>query len=422
MENLFVFTFVATLMSWRLFFGTRCSASRVSSKNLPGGLSSVMNLKNAIYFLLSLILTGGIALAQQADTPPKAAVPAMPEALEAPEVPGEPGEAPQAFSMFIDGGSFLGVHAEDINKENMGRYGMREARGVGITQVVKDSPAEKAGLRKDDVIVRFEGDSVTSVRKLHRLVSEVAPDQTVKLGISRNGGEQEVAVTIAKRTGTMNAMDFNFKGLDKLKDLDKLQGLDRLKDLEKNMPPGANVWKWQGQGPDGDMIFAFGNHRRIGIGTMGLTKQLADYFGIADAKGVLVTSVADDSPAAKAGIKAGDIITAIDGEKIEGAGDLARGINKKKDGDVTLTVIRNKNQKTVTVTPKEAPAPQPGTVVGQGGRTIVIPRVELGEIPEMNIRIPRIELPATPEINVDLPRKIKGPKVRVIRAGSEYPI
>src|ERR1700704_3013894 len=150
-----------------------------------------MNCKNAVYFLLSLILTGGIALAQQADTTPRAAVPAMPQA---PDVPGEPGEAPQAFSMFIDGGSFLGVYAEDINKENMGRYGMREVRGVGVTQVVKDSPAEKAGIRKDDVIVKFEGDSVTSVRKLHRLVSEVAPDQTVRLAISRNGSGQEGAV------------------------------------------------------------------------------------------------------------------------------------------------------------------------------------------------------------------------------------
>jgi membrane-associated protease RseP (regulator of RpoE activity) len=378
-----------------------------------------MNFKNALYFLISLILTGGIALAQQADTPPRAAVPAMPDA------PGEPGEAPQAFSMFIDGGSFLGVHAEDINKENMGRYGMREARGVGITQVVKDSPAEKAGLKKDDVIVRFEGDSVTSVRKLNRLVSEVAPDQTVRLAISRSGSEQEVAVTIAKRNNAMNAMDFNFKGLDKLQALDKLQGLDRLKELEKTMPPGAHVWKWQGQGPGDDgMIFAFGNHRRIGVGTMGLTKQLADYFGIADGKGVLVTSVADDSPAAKAGIKAGDIITAIDGEKVEGSGDLARGINKKKDGDVTLTVIRNKNQRSLTVTPKEVPAPQPGApgAIGQGGRRIVIPRVELGEIPEMNIHIHRMELPSTPEINVELPRKIKGPKVRVIRADAEQPI
>ena len=126
---------------------------------------------------------------------------------------------------------------------------------------------------------------------------------------------------------------------------------------------------------------------------MPLTKQLAEYFGIADGKGVLVTSVSDDGPAAKAGLKAGDVITAIDGEKVEGAGDVARGINKKKEGDVTLTVIRNKNQRTMTVTPKEAPMPPPGAVMGKGPRTIVIPGIELGEIPEIDIQIPRIELP-----------------------------
>src|SRR6266576_195210 len=141
----------------------------------------------------------------------------------------------------------------------MGRYGMREARGVGITQVVKDSPAEKAGLKKDDVILRFEGDSVTSVRKLNRLVAEVAPDQAVKLGISRGGSEQEVAVAIGRRNESMNSG--YLRGLDKLEGLDKLQGLDRLQDLEKMMPPGANVWKWQGEGADKEgMIFAFGNH------------------------------------------------------------------------------------------------------------------------------------------------------------------
>jgi len=162
------------------------------------------------------------------------------------------------------------------------------------------------------------------------------------------------------------------------------------------------------------MFFAFGNHRRIGVATTQLTKQLADYFGVADGKGVLVTSVEDDSPAAKAGLKAGDVITAIDGEKVDGSGDLARGINNKKEGDVTLTVIRNKNQRTMTVTPKEIPMPTPGAL--PQGRRIVIPRVELGEIPEMNIEIPRIVLPATPDINVTFPKGIKGPKVRVIRA------
>jgi len=370
-----------------------------------------MNLKNAFYFIVSLLLVAGIALAQQATPAPPAA---------APLTAGEPGEAPQAFSLLLEGGSFLGVYAEDVNKENMARYGMREARGVAVTQIVKDSPAEKAGLKKDDVILRFEGDNVTSVHKLNRLVSEVAPDQTARLTISRGGSEQEVAVTIGKRNSSINAMDW--QELDKLKGLGKIEGLDRLKDLEKTMPPGANVWKWQGDGPGRDgMVFAFGNHRRIGVGTMQLTKQLADYFGIGDGKGVLVTSVTEESPAAKAGLKAGDVITAIDGEKVEGAGDLARGINKKKDGDVTLTVIRNKNQRSITVTPNEAPA-LPAGIMGQGGRRIVIPRVELGEIPEMNIQIPRIELPATPEINVVLPKTIKAPKVRVIRSGTEQPI
>ena len=376
-----------------------------------------MNLKNAVYFIFSLLLAGGIAVAQQA-TPSAPAAPEAPEVAEAPEAPEAMVDGPEAFSFFIQGGSFLGVHAEDINKENMARYGMSEARGVGITEVVKDSPAEKAGLRKADVIVRFEGDSVTSVRKLTRLVSEVAPDQTVKLSVSRGGSEQEVAVTIGKRNESLMG---NWQGMENFKGLDKIEGLDRLKELERNMPPGAKVWKWEGEpGKDG-MFFAFGNHRRIGVSTTQLTKQLADYFGVSDGKGVLVTSVIDDSPAAKAGLKAGDVITAIDGEKIDDAGDLAQGINKKKDGDATLTVIRNKNQRTINVTPKEEPGPTPGAAP-QGVRRIVIPRVELGSIPEMNIQLPRIDLPHTPEIKVVVPRNIKGPRVRVIRAGSQQPI
>ncbi|MDQ6651437.1 MAG: PDZ domain-containing protein [Acidobacteriota bacterium] len=365
-----------------------------------------MNLKNAVYFISSLLLTGGIVLAQQAAPAPPAGTPPTPE------MPGAPGEPPPAFSFFLEGGSFLGVYAEDVNKENMGRYGLREARGVGITQVVAGSPAEKAGLRKDDVILRFEGDSVTSVRKLNRLVSEVAPDQTVRLAISRGGAEQEVTVTIAKRNFSSNTFHR----------LQGLEGLERLRGMTTPGTPGANVWRWEGQGPNGDgMVFAFGNNRRIGATTMQLTKQLADYFGIADGKGVLVTSVTDDSPASKAGLKAGDVITSIDGEKVEAAGDLSRAINKKKDGDVTLTVIRNKNQQTITVTPKEATPPVHPGAPPQNGRRIVIPRVELGSIPEMNIVIPQIDLPVIPEIHVQLPGKVNAPKVRVIR-NPEQPI
>lgn len=347
-----------------------------------------MTIRRISVFLISLSLTGVIALAQQ---PP----PASPQVPTAPELPVEP--LGPNFSLFFEGGSFLGVHAEDINRENSGRYGLREARGAGITSVVKDSPAEKAGLRKDDVILRFDNESVTSVRKLNRLVSEVAPDQTVKLGISRGGSEQEVTVTIGRRQDHANAMgDFHGKILTPGGKW-RVEGWEGLKDL-----------KGLESGKDG-FVFAFGNNRRIGVSTTQLTKQLADYFGVTDGTGVLVTSVADDSPAAKAGVKAGDVITSLDGEKIEDAGDLSRALNKKKEGNVSLTIIRNKSQRTITVTPKAGNTifGQPGTAP-QAGRRVIIPRIELPSIPEMNIVIPRIDLPTIPEINVHINRAPKG--------------
>jgi membrane-associated protease RseP (regulator of RpoE activity) len=364
-----------------------------------------MNLKKALYFPVfgSLVLMGAVALAQQPEPVPPT-----------PPVPGQP---PAAFSMFFGGGSYLGVHTEDVTKENVARYNMRDVRGVGITEVVKDSPAERAGLRKDDVIVRFEGDNVTSTRKLTRLVSEVAPDHTVRLTISRGGSEQEVSVTIGKREGHMSA----FRTLEGMKGLEGLKGLDKLKELHKNIPPGANVWKWEGPAGIGSdsFVYSFGGGRRIGVSTMQLTKQLADYFGIADGKGVLVTSVGDDSPAAKAGIRAGDVIVSVDGEKVEGSGDVSRAINKKKDGDVTLTVIRDKNQRSITVTPKAAESLfQPGSAPRVG--RVIVPRIEIGAIPAINVVTPRIELPVIPEVNIVIGDEDGKP--RIIRRGVRQPI
>ena len=346
-----------------------------------------MTKKNALYLLLAITLTGGVALAQQPKAPP------------APEPPSDPDpmvtiEPLQSLSLFIDGGGFLGVNTENISRENMGRYGLSVPRGVGVTSVAKDSPAEKAGIRKDDVILRVDGDNVTSMRKLSRLISEIAPDQTVKLTISRGGSEQELAVTIGKREDTQT-----------------IQGLLKGQNggIFKSEP---RVWKWEGTpGFDGN-VFAFGNSRRIGISTMQLTKQLADYFGIADGKGVLVTSVSEDGPAAKAGIRAGDVITAVDGEKIEAAGDLSRSINKKKDGDVTLTIVRNKSQQTIRVTPRDGDFPYSTPSSQRVGRQIIIPRIELPTIPEINVAIPSIQLPTIPQINIQIPRIIKPVKVK----------
>src|SRR6185503_14236818 len=114
-----------------------------------------MKVKYSLSLLAVIILAAGSALAQQ--TPPPA-----------PEPPDEPD---QNFEFFLGGDGFLGVYAENISRDNMGRYHMGQVRGVGVTRIVKDSPAEKAGLRKDDVILRVDSESITSVRKLNRIVS-----------------------------------------------------------------------------------------------------------------------------------------------------------------------------------------------------------------------------------------------------------
>lgn len=352
-----------------------------------------MKAKYSIGLLVALILTTGLGLAiaqQPAPAPP--------------EPPDEP--LINTFSLFTDGG-YLGVYAENISRENMGRYHMGQIRGVGITQVIKDSPAEKAGLKKDDVILRLDGENITSVRKLNRLVSEIAPDQSVRVTVSRGGAEQELTATIGKRNNAST-----------------VQGL---------LSGEPRVWKWEGDpkafkfdGPtferfgfdldkDGDLTLLLNNGRRIGVNTMELNKQLADYFGITGGKGVLVTSVTEDGPAAKAGIKAGDVITAIDGEAVDSPGDISRVINRKKEGEVTLTVIRNKSQQMIRVTPNEARfSGAPGRP--QMGRRIVIPRIEIPTMPDIDIEMPRIEIPGVPAINISVPPvRVRAPRVRVSR-------
>src|SRR5206468_5821374 len=215
---------------------------------------------------------------------------------------------------------------------------------------------------------------------------EGAPDHTVRLTISRGGSEQEVVVTLASHRGMQGVLAPKIRG-----------------DILKNFPKDG----------DGNFVFAFGANRRIGISTQGLTKQLSDYFGAKDG-GVLITSVTENSPAAKAGLKAGDVIRTAEGEKVTSTGDLTRAINKKDDGAVTLTIVRDHGTRTVTVTPEKNPDRliRPGTI---GTRRVVIPSIEIPAIPEMNIQIPRIVIPATPKIDVTVPSRAPRPgRARVI--------
>ena len=254
--------------------------------------------------------------------------------------------APGTYFFEFGGGAYLGVGTANVSNDNASRLGLSEPRGVVIQQVMEDSPASKAGLQKDDVILRFDDEEVTSVHKLTRLVGEMAPDHKVKLRISRAGREQDVTVTVGQRkapmawSGSMGEGHGAALGQMNPEALTELRGtLERAQ--AEGMARGQNY------------SFSFGGGRRVGISTIALTKQLAEFFGVPGGSGVLITTVNPDSPAAKSGLKAGDVITEVDSEKVDDPGDLSRGINKKPEGDVNFTVIRDRGQRMMTVTPEK---------------------------------------------------------------------
>ncbi len=266
------------------------------------------------------------------------------------QTPDSKGEkAAKVFSWtFNSDGGYLGVQTEEVTRENLSKFDLREVKGVGIESVVDGSPAQSAGLQKGDVIVKVNGDEITSSRKLTRLIGEISPDHQARITVVRNGNERELTVTLGRRPTPKFAdgrfFEFNGPaGKFEMPPMAEMPNLTKLPRIE-SMPLPPDV-------PDAPMVFSFGSRRQIGVGMTLLTKQLAAHFGVDG--GALVTDVRENSPAAKAGIKAGDIITEADGKAVGGDYDLGQVIREKKEGSVTLTIVRDRNRQTVTVMPEE---------------------------------------------------------------------
>lgn len=250
------------------------------------------------------------------------------------------------IQVFTNGtGSYLGVGLTEVSKENLSKFGLNEVRGVAVEKVVENSPAAQAGLQNGDVIIKFNGEEISSVRKLMRLISEVAPDHQAKIVVLRGGSEREFTATLGKRP-TPKFEQANFPPFSKL----------RIQVPELPLPIddeqiNADTLSWMSN--DRQSVFMFSASRQIGIGVNSLTKQLGEYFGIADGKGLLINNVLENSPASRVGLRAGDVIVEIEGKVVANQMDLVRIIGEKKEGDVSLTIIRDKKRQTVKVTPEK---------------------------------------------------------------------
>lgn len=276
------------------------------------------------------------------------------------------------------GGGYLGVYLEEVTPERSKELGLKEERGAVVMKVVGDSPAEKAGLKENDVIVSFNGRRVDSVRELQRLLNETPADRTVQIEVMRGGSRQMLATTLAKRS--LQGFTMLGPGAD---ELFMKQNQESLKQTEESLKryEEAQKWqkeKWKALPPNfGDFAFVnpgellFFSGPRLGITAESLTPQLAEFFGVKDGKGVLVASVEDNGVAAKAGIKAGDVIVAVDNERVDSGRALVKALSGKTEGVVPFKVVRNHAEQTINVTleKREPPTPRRRAVVRTSVRT-----------------------------------------------------
>jgi serine protease Do len=246
----------------------------------------------------------------------------------------QPAPAPAPLAAVFGGGVRLGVSVRDVEDADVKSGKLSAPIGAVVEEVSDDSAAEAGGIRRGDIVVEFDGERVRSARQFTRLVQETAEGRKVNAVVVRDG--QRTTLTVEPRSG--GAM-FDFR---KLEDLGRDFKFDvqprpsRPPAVPRVSPPA--VWKF-------DDLMARGSVR-LGISVETLSPQLAEYFGTKD--GVLVKSVQDNSTASKIGIRAGDVITSVNGSAIDDATELRRRLQALKDGEeVTIGVVRDKKAQTL---------------------------------------------------------------------------
>jgi serine protease Do len=276
-------------------------------------------------------------------------------------------------------GSYLGAYLEEVTPERTKELGLTEERGAIVMKVVAASPAEKAGLKENDVIVSFNGRRVDSVRELQRLLSETPPDRNVQIEVIRGGSHQTLSTMLAKRSAQNlrlmgpgfdeKSWKLNEDAMKRAEEATRRSG-ETLKRYQERMKEFPNFGDFAFVSP-GESAFFGGT--RLGISAESLTDQLSQFFGVKDGKGVLVASVKENGSAAKAGIKAGDVIVAVDDQKIDSVGALLKALSAKPEGTVAVKLVRNHAEQTVNVTLEkhEPPAPRRRAVAFTSGITVI---------------------------------------------------
>ena len=236
-----------------------------------------------------------------------------------------------------DGSSWLGVETHEVTADKAKELKLSAERGVVLGKIVPDSPAAKAGLKENDVVMEINGQRVEGAAQFRRMIHEIPAGRTIQLTVWRDGRTQTVSATLAKSEERRHAMT-------------RVAPMPGTFAFRMPEMPEIPPMEWSGN-------MVFGGQPRLGIDAEEINGHLGAFFGAPDGEVVLVREVNPGSPAEKGGVKAGDVITSINGERIRTVGELREKLSAKRDDKgrtVKLGVLRNKSAVSLNV---ELPAP-----------------------------------------------------------------
>lgn len=276
-------------------------------------------------------------------------------------------------------GGYLGVYLGDVNDERARELKLPEIRGAVVGKVEEGSPGEKAGLKENDVILSFNEYQIQNRSQFHRLLQATPAGSKVNLGISREGKAQSLAATLGERRqaadvqraslfSEVNAMlqlaEQSRRQAEELKLKGDEKGAAALFEEERAVRKEAEsrrsyIEKELREGRIGqpaavhrpDMAELAVNRFPLGLHAIELTEQLAAFFNVTGS-GVLITEVRAGESAENAGIKAGDCIVAINGERVSLPADLNRIRMDKHDKHLTeliITIVRDRAEQAVKI-------------------------------------------------------------------------
>lgn len=209
-----------------------------------------------------------------------------------------------------NGNENFNFFSEDANRAMLGVTTEKTEQGVEVQSITKESAAEKAGLKENDIITKIDDTKIDSPDELSATIKKHKPGDKVTVTYLRDKKENKVTVELTKWKG-VGAFTISPKGDFKMDmgdmDFDKI--MPRVPTMPRVMTPNGQNWSWSGGTPK-----------------LGLSVQDTD-----DGKGVKVIDVDNESNAEKAGIKEDDIITEVDSKAVNSTDEIAKIIRESKE-------------------------------------------------------------------------------------------